>query len=47
MSRKKGGMKRRLNILTKLRDLGLALISRLVETDAPEGVNDSKQKGET
>ena len=33
-------------ILTRLRDLGLPLISLLVETDAPEGVNDSKQKVE-
>jgi len=34
-------------ILTKLRDLSLALISVSVDTDAIEGVNGSKQKGET
>ena len=33
-------------ILTRLRDLSLALISVSVETEAPIGVNDDEQKGE-
>jgi hypothetical protein len=34
-------------ILTKLRDLSLALISVSVDADAIEGLGDFKQKGET
>ena len=33
-------------ILTRLRDLGLSLISVSVETDASTGVNKSEQKGD-
>jgi len=34
-------------ILTRLRDLSLALISVSVETDVIKGVNDNEQKGKT